>query len=202
MSIMVIRRINNSVPKGIIDVHLQAFQGFFLSSLGRRFLTLYYTTLMKSPKGILICMFNEAQKVVGFAAGTSISKNFHKEILFNKPFAYAWILLPKVIFNPAIIFRLIKNMSKNSSEERDDGNYAELLSIAVSPRYASDGAGKKLLNAFEDQVLENHCEQIALTTDKKNNEKVLSFYQKNGYEVFYEFEAYPSRAMYKMIKSL
>ena len=39
----------------IVNIHKAAFESFFLTSLGERFLKLYYSTFIKSKKGVVYC---------------------------------------------------------------------------------------------------------------------------------------------------
>jgi ribosomal protein S18 acetylase RimI-like enzyme len=84
----------------------------------------------------------------------------------------------------------------------DDGKYAELLSIAVTPNAKGLGIGRELIAHFESDAKARGCKKIALTTDYYNNDVVVAFYKKSGYKVFYEFTTYPNRKMYKLIKNL
>ena len=92
-------------------------------------------------------------------------------------------------------------MEKNA-DFKDDGLYAELLSIAVSPALTGSGFGKALIERFEEEAKKRGCKRVALTTDFNNNNSVISFYKKSGYIVYYEFTAYPARRMYKLVKDL
>jgi ribosomal protein S18 acetylase RimI-like enzyme len=102
---------------------------------------------------------------------------------------------------PSVFYRLAINLEKNASQ-KDDNDYAELLSIAVLPESKGSGIGKKLLESFEAEVKRRGGKKLALTTDFENNEAVVNFYQKCGYTIFYDFVTYPKRRMYKMIKIL
>ena len=104
---------------------------------------------------------------------------------------------------PGAIVRLIKNLDKESDVNgvKDNGEYAELYSIAVSPSCQGGGVGRLLLTATEADVKE-HNSHISLTTDYYDNEKTVGFYNALGYNVFYEFVTYPKRRMYRMIKDL
>ncbi len=199
---MQIKTITKKLPNGFVDVHNQAFKGFFLTSLGDKFLNLYYNSVMKSDDGLVVCLLDENENTLGFAAGTKHSKGFHKKILKKNLFSYIRILFIVLITRPKAIFRLFKNLNKKVEGAEDDGNYAELLSIAVPPEHNGKGYGKKLLFAFEDELKNSNVRKIALTTDFYDNESVLAFYKKTGYDIFYEFTAFPDRKMYKMIKNM
>lgn len=83
-----------------------------------------------------------------------------------------------------------------------NGDYAELMSIAVDRTVQNSGAGKKMLNHLERILKETDIDRLSLTTDKNDNENTLAFYCKNGFRIMYEFVTYPDRNMYRLIKEL
>ncbi|MCZ4696339.1 GNAT family N-acetyltransferase [Ancylomarina euxinus] len=199
---MKITKIEKKIPVGFIDVHNQAFCGFFLTSLGTKFLKLYYSSVLKSPKGLVLCLQDDIGTILGFAAGTTYSKGFLKNILFHNFFSYVWVLFTGCISRPKAIYRLLNNLKKGGDKNVDFGDYAELLSIAVPPQYKGLGYGKLLLQAFEIELLKLETRKSTLTTDYFDNEGVIAFYKNMGYEIFYDFISYPNRRMYKFIKNL
>jgi ribosomal protein S18 acetylase RimI-like enzyme len=185
----------------IVDIHIQAFSGFFLTSLGKSFLHLYYKSSIKSSECIAICSTDENGKYSGFAIGSTLSKGYHKRLLMKNLFAFGLRFMIVLFTKPNSILRLLKNINKIEGIN-DDGNYAELLSIGVSKNYKGQGIGKLLIEKFESEALNRGSKKVSLTTDYYDNESVVNFYFSRGYSVFYEFNAYPDRKMYKMIKDL
>tara|TARA_R110001592_G_scaffold228395_4_gene484947 strand:+ start:5081 stop:5680 length:600 start_codon:yes stop_codon:yes gene_type:complete len=199
---MKVKCVKVKLPEGLIDIHKEAFEGFFLTSLGPNFLKLYYKTLLKNSDGIIICLFDNNDNLKGFAAGTKYSKGFHKNILFENMFSYTLALLNVLLFRPKAVFRLIKNLNKKKDSINDNCMYAELLSIAVPPKHKGLGYGKLLIKEFEKELVSSNIKQIALTTDFLSNQSVLAFYNKMGYKIYYDFVTYPNRKMYKLIKNI
>lgn len=187
--------------RAMAAIHNQAFSGFFLTSLGLRFLETYYKACIQHPVSIAVCALDDNGSMLGFATGSLQSAGYHWSLLFHNPFRFLAAALRSVVSKPSVLFRLAKNLDKNHSET-DDRNYAELLSIAILPQLKGSGAGKALLKMFEEEAKLRGGRKIALTTDYENNQRVIAFYQKSGYEIFYDFVTYPDRHMYKMIKSL
>lgn len=183
----------------IVNIHKDSFAGFFLTTLGDSFLRTYYGSVIKSSRAISIGYFDESNKLKGFAVGNLVSKGFHKDLLKNNMISFGFEALKIILTNPKSIIRLSKNMDKNNNPQ-DDGLYAELLSIGVSSEAKGEGIGKKLIEAFEEEVYSRNGKVISLTTDFDKNEYALGFYRKRGYEIFYEFTAFPNRRMYKLIK--
>jgi ribosomal protein S18 acetylase RimI-like enzyme len=187
--------------ESLAKLHLKSFNDFFLTSLGYGFLKTYYQTSLKSTDSIAVCAVNEKNEIIGFGIGCIKSKGYHKNLILNNFTTFAIQTFQIIFTNPKAIIRLFNNLDKNSNKD-DDGNYAELLSIAVSPEHKGLGIGKELINTFEAEAKSKGCKKIALTTDFNNNEQVVSFYRNVGYAVLYEFTAYPDRKMYKLIKEI
>lgn len=187
---------------GIVLIHLDAFKGFFLSSLGVGFLKLYYKSFIDSGQGVVYCALKDGE-VVGFSACSYYSKGFNSYLIKKNWLKFGiealWLLLTK----PKALLRLARNVDKDGDNVNiiDDGLYAELFSIGVSSKCQGEGIGRRLLTKTEKDVMD-HNQQISLTTDYYNNEKAIEFYHSLGYRAFYEFVAYPDRKMLRMIKQL
>lgn len=185
----------------LADIHLDAFHGFFLSSLGKRFLNGYYNATLNRDETMAVCAIDDDGQIQGFGTGCVRSKGYHKRLILHNPFTFLYLGLIILFSRPKALMRLIMNLDKISIEN-DDGNYAELISIGVSHTCKGSGIGKALIKIFEEEAKRNGCKKIALTTDYYNNEEVVAFYLHAGYKVFYEFTSYPKRRMYKLIKDL
>lgn len=194
-------KVKHDEYKDLASIHKKAFPNFFLTTLGDNFLKDYYKASLASINSISIGAVDDNGSIVGFAVGSLKSKGYHKNLLFENFYLFTTRAIILILTKPLAIIRLIKNLDKNKASE-DDGNYSELLSIGISPELKGLGIGKELLFSFEKEVKKRGGEKVALTTDLENNERVISFYEKCGYKRFYSFTTFPSRKMYKMIKSL
>lgn len=199
---MKIRNATLSDISDIVTIHESAFKGFFLTSLGKRFLCTYYKTSLESRESIVLVAVDEKfNQSIGFAAGCIHSKGYHKRLLFNNLLSFLFSAGLGLLKNPAGLIRLIKNLDKKSSKN-DNGQYGELLSIGIIPEYSGKGTGKELLFKFETAMITKGVKKLALTTDTEDNEGVFAFYLKNGYQEYSTFTTYPNRKMYRLIKVL
>lgn len=196
-----IREASKADIKRIVAVHNAAFKDFFLTSLGSRFLALYYRSVLRNPRGILLVSDN-GDGVIGFCAGTLLSAGFNSNLIKKNFSAYALEGLKLLFTNPVSLWHLFKNFSKEDSNVGDKGEYAELLSIAVDPNAQRSGAGKSMLLALEEEVKKRGGQQLSLTTDFNENEKAIGFYHSLGYREWYDFVTYPNRRMYRLIKDI
>ena len=68
-------------------------------------------------------------------------------------------------------------------------NTFELNELMVLPEYQSKGYGKLLMNKIRDDF---NYSRILLGTAKNNNDKVINFYKKLGYEIIVDNFKYPN----------
>jgi len=196
-----IRKATRNDIEAIVRVHEAAFPDFFLTKLGTSFLRLYYNSVMNHKDGVLLACKMDGI-IIGLCAGTVLSAGFNSKLIKANIIKFG-IESMKILFTkPKALIHLIKNMSKEDSSAGDDGNYAELLSIAVDPKVQRSGAGKAMLLELEKLIKEKGGERLSLTTDYEDNEKAIGFYKSLGYEPWYDFVTYPNRKMYRLIKQL
>lgn len=198
----IIRKANLNDINSIVKIHKSAFDGFFLTSLGEHFLKLYYSTFIKSDEGVVYCAVTD-NEVVGFSACSYVSKGFNASLIKKNIFKYFIETVRLFFTKPKALVRLARNMNKESKDltVKDDGMYAELYSIAISPICQGGGIGRQLLTKTEEDIVV-HNSFISLTTDYNNNDKTLAFYHSLGYSDYYEFVTYPDRRMWRLLKEL
>lgn len=185
----------------IVDIHLDAFKDFFLSSLGRDFLIFYYSCLIKNQESVvLIAKINS--KILGFSAATIDCKGFNIKLIKQNFISFFFTSIKLIFFNPKALIRLAKNLTKKSANIEDSEDYAELFSIGVSKSEQGKGIGKVLLQYTEDTLLKLGVTKLSLSTDYYDNDSSLKFYKSMGYSILYDFITYPNRKMYRLIKNL
>lgn len=197
--------IKKASPKdvdSIVKIHQAAFSGFFLTSLGEKFLRLYYSTFISCDKGVVYCAEKD-NTIVGFSACSYVSRGFNYNLIRNNLFKYGIESVRLLFTRPRAIIRLLKNLNKEDGNNavKDKGEYAELYSIAIVPSCQGEGVGKFLLEVTESDV-GRHNKRISLTTDYYNNDRTIGFYRSLGYQDYYDFVTYPNRRMWRLIKNL
>lgn len=166
--------------KNIVALHQIAFDNFFLTTLGTKFLVEFYDSIIKSRDGVAIGAYNVKNELIGFAVGTRKKKGFYKNILKNNFIKLLFAASTSLIKRPKNIIRLIKSFWTTETSNDNFLNYASLLSICVNPENKGQKIGKHLLLEFETEVIKN-SDGITLTTDKLNNDYVNNFYLSNNY---------------------
>lgn len=203
---MIIRRIEKKDLPEVTRVHIAAFPNFFMTLMGPTFLKEYYYSVNKMPDGIVLGCFDEdssGSRLLGFCAEAVVSAGFNKRMLCKRFIPFSIQSLRLLFINPGALLHFANNLTKGpDSKVSDPALYGELLSIAVDPTVQGKGVGKALINAVEQLLLKQGQQENSLTTDAVDNNKTISFYRKNNYEVFYQFTAYPNRRMLRMNKQL
>lgn len=194
--------LNLTHVEDVVRIHINTFEGFFLTNLGERFLKLYYKSCIKNQNlTIAIGLFSDNSELIGFGIGSYESKGYYKKIIKANFLAFFLETIIIAVSKPMALIRLAKNLDKVNNIE-DNGIYCELLSIGVQKHNEGKGYGKQLLIGFEKIASERGVKKITLTTDSRNNDRVLKFYNKMGYDIFYKFKTYPNREMLKLQKKL
>lgn len=168
----------------IVEIHLERFSGFFLSSLGNAFLKVFYTAFLKNPAVLLV--LEDDGEVKGFAAGSRDNRGFFKKLLKNNIFQFGFAGIQILFSRPVALKRIAVNSGKS---EKSALVFAELLSIATLKN--KKGYGKILIAEFEKEIAAQNIDNlpISLTTDHDENIKVVEFYKECGYEICEVFES-------------
>jgi GNAT superfamily N-acetyltransferase len=178
----------------VVAVHLAGFPGFFLSFLGPRFLSLFYSGICSASEGIAFVYSNDNGNPVGFVAGTSNPSGFYSRLLKRKWLQFALASLGSVLKKPSVLRRVARAVFHPSDNPVGD-EVAGLFSVGVLPELQGTGAGKALVNAFLDEARERGCTRVFLTTDREKNEPVNQFYLNLGFVVEREYTTPEGRNM-------
>lgn len=184
----------------IVSVHIEAFPGFFLTSLGHSFLETMYRAFLFAP-GSTFVVHERDGTLDGFAIGLLGGEDGLLSA-HNLP-ALLKALIRPVIANPGrIIRRIISQFLCRGGEPPVPEGVMVLRSIGVRSGTRSTGVASRLLERLELSALEKGAAAIALTTDTRDNEHALGFYRKHGYRVVREFRQNGNREMAMLHKPL
>ena len=196
----IIHRIPDKDLNDVVRVHNSAFKGFFLTELGSHFLRQYYKCVSSSSEGLLLGAYNDGI-LIGFCAACCKSVGYNTSLIKHNFIKFGLIGIKLLLTKPKALYHLICNLSK-TDKQKDKGDYAELMTIAVEKNSQNTGAGKLLLAHLEYLLHEKGVTRLSLTTDADNNLNTLGFYKTRGFNEMYAFTTYPNRKMYRLIKPL
>lgn len=109
----------------IVAIHKQAFPDFFLTTLGERFLNLYYKCMCRCDEAVTLCAVEDGE-VVGLASSALKSAGFNSRLIKSNMIPFMGESIKLLFTRPMSLVRLVRNFTKKSSSIEDDGNYAEL----------------------------------------------------------------------------
>ena len=192
----------SDVPS-VARIHLEAFEGFFLSELGYGFLCVMYRAFLVNPAGVFVVHESKDGRVTGFAVGALSSGQKDRWLALRFMPHFLWAALPAIFRRPrTIVTRLASRFFETGSSFDVPKDAAVLRSIGVLTSERGGGAAGGLLGAFEQMALRQGAASVYLTTDQDNNERAQNFYKRHGYGVAEFFQQDGQRPMWLMSKLL
>jgi ribosomal protein S18 acetylase RimI-like enzyme len=179
------------VPR-VVEIHLAAFPGFFLSFLGASFLRLFYAEAVALGEICLVATSKGA--VVGFVMGSVQPGGFFKKLIKRRVLAFGFAALPAVLRKLSTGVRVARALIKPKQAAKAAGT-ATLMSIGVDPATQGTGAGKALVLAFLDEARRRGASTVDLTTDKVENDRTNAFYLSLGFAVAREITTPEGRVL-------
>ncbi len=196
-----IRHITKQDIGEIVKIHRKAFDGFFLTLMGPAFLTKYYKTVLIHSGHIALLAENK-DGIAGFAVGFVKPNEFYESIRSRK-MSFGLAALPGLIRKPRLLKKMLANKDRAielaASYLEPDRLLCELASIAVDPGKAGMGIGKILARGFIDCAREMNTDEVYLSTDADNNDKVNAFYMSLGFQLVDKITAPGNRLMNKWV---
>jgi len=184
LEILVIRmEIRLALKSDIEDIsrlHHEGITSGFLSSLGMKFLSKFYSFMLNSKNAFLVVAENKG-KIVGFISGCSDINYFYREFKRNNLISIFLILFPK-FFNPVFLRKIFETM-KYASREDESSPKAELVSIVVGEEFRRRGVGRKLLRKFLKKMGKRKIDIVKVVVGADLKE-AINFYEKEGFKFY------------------
>jgi colanic acid biosynthesis glycosyl transferase WcaI len=165
-----------------VDVHLQAFPSFFLSSLGPHFLREFYASFLADRVGIGFVARSPSGDVMGAVLGPLNPQGYFKRLLRRRWWAFCLASVGAVGRHPTCLKRLLRAVFYRG--EAPSGPVRALLSsISVSPSAQGHGVGKALVHRWVVEARRRGANGCYLTTDAEGNDAVNAFYRGLGWRL-------------------
>jgi len=178
----------------LIQVHVQAFEGFTLTLLGERFLSILYKSFIDHSDGVALIATDEVivasgefsnSAVLGFLVGTKDPIQFFKETRRSKGALFCLAAVPSLLRHPRVISeRLWAAFRYQGDAPLVPRGYWLLSSLAVLPLHKNHGIGTKLIERYCQLAKEEAAPGVYLSTDADHNDSTHAFYLGNGFKVF------------------
>jgi glycosyltransferase involved in cell wall biosynthesis/ribosomal protein S18 acetylase RimI-like enzyme len=175
-----IRRARRSDAVAIGRLHMENISTGFLSSLGLRFLTRLYRSMIAWPQAVVL-VADAGAGPVGFVAGVADTGAFYKGFIVRSGLPAAWAALPALLRSSG--FRKAWETLRYSDEEVGAGAEvkAELLSMAVDPPFRSQSLGHRLGMGLlaSPVIIEGGAVKVVVGA---SNPVAIGAYQKMGFK--------------------
>ena len=179
----------------IVALHIQSFEGFFLSSLHPGFLRQLYKSFVTHKKSDLI-VAEEGEEAVGFIAYSSDTTDAYRHMLRRYFFPFVWYSFLSFLKKPSIFFKMLSALNMPYLHKRGEP-YVKVFSIGVDPRYQKHGVGSQLIDEMKKHVDFSKVKYITLETDAVDNERANNFYTKTGFKLSSQIITFEGRKMNK-----
>ena len=184
----------------IVDVHMRAFPGFFLTFLGRGFLKEFYASFCGNPEGIgFLAVDARTDRVIGAIVGPVKPAGYFKRLLKRRWWAFCLHSTKAICRRPTIIPRMTRAFLYRGDAPQGPPR-ALLSSIVVDPDARRGGVGRRLVEAYLEEAQRRGMPGVFLTTDRDDNEVVNGFYQRLGWTIDSTFVTPQGRHMNRYVR--
>jgi ribosomal protein S18 acetylase RimI-like enzyme len=186
----------------IVGVHLRAFEGFPLTTLGPRFISELYQGFLTIGDGrLLVAEVNG--KIVGVVAGTFAPDRFFRRLMAARWFRFGLAAIGAVTRRPRVVLPRLVAAIRYRGDPPSGLTAAGLLSsIAVDPQFSGLGIGTMLITAYCDEALKQGLRFVYLTTDRDGNESTNFFYRRHGFKVESQLRRPNGRVLIRYVRTL
>jgi glycosyltransferase involved in cell wall biosynthesis/ribosomal protein S18 acetylase RimI-like enzyme len=160
----------------LAQLHIHSLPDGFLSSLGERFLRVFYAALARD-KGAITLVADGDEGVVGFAAGAASVGDFYRRFFVRRAIPAA-IAAGHHLWRP----RMLSRAWETARYAGDTGDYpeAELISIGIADSRRGRGLGRQLLEGVLEGLREKGVQEVRVMVGA-DNESANEFYLRMGF---------------------
>src|SRR5579863_3395618 len=182
-----VRTMTLSDVDAVVHIHATALPDYFLTSLGPRFLALYYREVVRSPLGISLVFVRDG-RVVGFVTGELRPGTFYRQLFLRRWFAFGFYALGAAMRRPRILLRIGRELGHRVEAPRGE-------------EVAGRGYGLALVAAAIGHIRRRGGTVILLEV-KQENQALLDAYERIGFKPAGSIAKAPTETLTKMTYTL
>jgi ribosomal protein S18 acetylase RimI-like enzyme len=180
----IIRPAVHSDVGALVRVHLRCFPESTLTTLGPKFLTLYYDSLVGSPVAAVrvaeLAGDPAGLRLTGFVGGCSAPGEFHRSLLRRYGIRMFWAALPSLLRGRVSLAPIAAGILDRLKPSPEVHEGAELASVAVDPDFQGRGIGGRLVGAFVEAMDQSGVRSVILGT---RDAATVRLYERYGFVV-------------------
>ena len=132
-----VKKLDDKTINTISNLHLNAFPDFFLTKLGKNFISLLYKCYIEDEEsGIIIA--KDEEEIVGFIAYSNDYSAFYKNLIKDHLIKFAFYSFGALMKHPSFSKRLLGALKKSDDVKKEE-RYVEIASICVDPKKVRKG---------------------------------------------------------------
>ena len=162
----------------LAEIHKNAINEGFLSTLDSKLLAELYKTLAKSEYGSLLISLNKNNTIIAFIAISYSTSSFYKEFFLKKAIILTPYLLRK-LFSLSFIIKLFETLLYPFKKSHNSDIDSEILNFCVDEEYRGSGIGKALFEHAKLEFGNEGIKKIKIVTGESQKSAQI-FYEKNG----------------------
>jgi ribosomal protein S18 acetylase RimI-like enzyme len=155
------------------SLHVELISEGFLSSLGPRFLGSLYGRIARSEGSFLLIAESEGAPV-GFIAGSVALRRLYRSFLVRDGVAASVSAPVRLV---TALPRVLETLRHGGGGEETGG---ELLAVAVDPRWRGRQVGRRLVEAFLDEVAHRDMGSAHVVVGA-DNAAAIAMYRRSGF---------------------
>jgi len=179
----------------VVEIHVAAFPGYFMTSLGPKFLALFYAEAQRSSSCVAQ-VFERDGMVRGFCLGELNSGSFYRRLFVRNWFLLTVISLMAVVKQPWILVRIARSLLERSARSGPE-DYSVLGSTAVFPEEEARGYGLALVTAYLDHLRKLGVREVRCEVSIKN-QGLIRAYRTMGFQVLGERRVFPGTTLVEL----
>jgi ribosomal protein S18 acetylase RimI-like enzyme len=174
----------------VVDVHMEAFNGYMNASMGREYVRRFVSWFAEREKGIALAAVHDG-RVVGYVVGAPIGyeRSMNRDLFWivaRSITCRPWLLLQKRFLNRAAQ-RLLQIISPDRVDRADLPHLPEpvmsLVGIGVSASGRGSGVGRRMMEEFESRCRSMRMKAMRLSV-YANNPTARALYEHAGWTLF------------------
>jgi len=165
----------------ICVLHVSTLPTSNLSSFSFRSLETIYKYAVMSKQEQLFLERDDSGEIIAVAFVSLAPSSFLKRLMIGSSFLI-WFLLG---FNKNVFQLVIKKLFEPNIRKKTlltEYEIPELMFIFSDPNVRSQGCGRQLLKQIEGYLTKNNMSVYEVKTEKNEDNRALSFYERNGFK--------------------
>lgn len=172
--------------KAVSALHCATLTGL-LSRLGKPAAEAFYTGCLRSNLAVGL-VYVEEGNVRGFVLGSPHPGALRSDVLRRNPLGTIISLGEGMLARPSSM-RWLLNSFRGPDEGNFDASAPELIYLAVDAGSRGSGAGKQLVEAFDEKMRAAEVEAYELSVDE-GNAPAIAFYERLGFQLAGRYEEF------------